>query len=87
MRDTPNPSHAEAPDVVHDTGVPPGSAARASADLRAATRYYERHVIAWYALGRLWEARAARDAIARLRQELAPQLHSTSSGPPHLVTS
>jgi len=32
--------------------------------LRAARRYYERHVIAWYALGRITQARAARAAIA-----------------------
>jgi putative two-component system hydrogenase maturation factor HypX/HoxX len=36
--------------------------------LRAATRRYERHVIAWYALGRVEEARQAREAITHLSE-------------------
>jgi hypothetical protein len=32
--------------------------------LRDAVKHYERHVLAWYALGRVEEARAARAAIA-----------------------
>jgi hypothetical protein len=39
----------------------------ASAELKAAIRDYEQHVIAWYALGRVSEARAARARIERLR--------------------
>lgn len=39
--------------------------------LRAATRYYQRHVLAWYALGRIGEARRARDAIASCQRALA----------------
>ena len=39
--------------------------------LRAAIRYYERHVISWYALGRVDEARRARDAIRSFRRALA----------------
>jgi hypothetical protein len=38
------------------------------AELRAALRHYEQHVIAWYALGRVSEARAARATIERLRR-------------------
>lgn len=39
-----------------------------SALLRARTKYYERHVLAWYALGRVHDARAARDAVRELRR-------------------
>jgi hypothetical protein len=38
--------------------------------LRAATRYYEQHVIAWHALGRLSEAHSVRDLIAHYQQML-----------------
>jgi hypothetical protein len=41
--------------------------------LRAATRYYEQHVIAWHALGRHSEARVVRDAIALQRHELSSE--------------
>jgi putative two-component system protein, hydrogenase maturation factor HypX/HoxX len=41
--------------------------------LRAATRYYERHVIAWYVLGRVDEARRAWDAIAFAKRALAEE--------------
>ena len=34
--------------------------------LRARTRYYERHVLAWYALGRVHEARAAWAAVCEI---------------------
>jgi hypothetical protein len=37
-------------------------------------RYYEQHVIAWHALGRLSEARAARDDIEHYRQKLEAEL-------------
>jgi putative two-component system protein, hydrogenase maturation factor HypX/HoxX len=43
--------------------------------LRAATQYYERHVIAWYALGRVDDAHRAREAIASCQRALAE--HST----------
>jgi hypothetical protein len=36
--------------------------------LRARTKYYERHVLAWYALGRVPEARAAWAAVRELRR-------------------
>ena len=36
--------------------------------LRARTRYYERHVLAWYALGRVHDARAAWAAVLELRR-------------------
>jgi hypothetical protein len=48
--------------------------------LRAATRYYERHVIAWHALGRHDEARGARDAVARHRQQLAADPNLSVNG-------
>jgi hypothetical protein len=35
--------------------------------LRARTRFYERHVLAWYALGRVQEARAAWAAVCELQ--------------------
>jgi putative two-component system hydrogenase maturation factor HypX/HoxX len=41
-----------------------GAALSAGERVRRATRYYERHVLAWYALGRVTEARQAREAIA-----------------------
>ena len=34
--------------------------------LRARTRYYEQHVLAWYALGRAHEARAAWAAVREI---------------------
>jgi hypothetical protein len=37
----------------------------ATAALREATKCYERHVLAWYALGRVAEARSARAAIVQ----------------------
>ena len=39
--------------------------------LRARTRYYERHVLAWYALGRAHEAREAWAAVCDLRRRTA----------------
>ena len=45
--------------------------ATAEAMLRAQTRYYERHVLAWYALGRPRDARAAWDGVCHLRGRLA----------------
>lgn len=47
--------------------------------LRAATRYYEQHVIAWHALGRVNEARAVRDLIAHYRQILRARMSLTPS--------
>jgi hypothetical protein len=35
--------------------------------LRARTRFFERHVLAWYALGHVHEARAAWAAVRELR--------------------
>lgn len=50
--------------------------------LRAQTRHYERHVLAWYALGRVREARAAWAAVCDLRRRLAdPELDVTPSTP------
>ncbi len=37
----------------------------------AAIRYYQRHVLAWYALGRVQEARAAWAAVCDLRRRPA----------------
>ena len=50
-------------------GSPRRSTDHETARLRAATRHYEQHVIAWYALGRVAEARVARDAITRHREK------------------
>jgi hypothetical protein len=57
-----------------------GSLGVAVAQLREASKYYERHVLAWYALGRVAEARSAREAIGRCRRALVAQL--THNGPP-----
>jgi hypothetical protein len=50
----------------------------AAARLKQAARYYEQHVLAWYALGRVSEARSARAAIERCREALAAE--TTQSG-------
>jgi putative two-component system hydrogenase maturation factor HypX/HoxX len=52
--------------------------ADAAARLAAATKYYERHVLGWYALGRHADARAARETIERCKQSLDT---GTTSGP------
>jgi putative two-component system hydrogenase maturation factor HypX/HoxX len=44
--------------------------------LRAATRYYEQHVNAWYALGRVQEARQARKAIASCQRGLLEEANA-----------
>jgi putative two-component system hydrogenase maturation factor HypX/HoxX len=51
----------------------PDSLTPAAARLQAATRHYEQHVLAWYALGRIGEARAAREAIAHCREALTAE--------------
>ena len=53
------------PQPGNDTGLPTPER------LHAAIRYYERHVISWYALGRVDEACRARDAIRSYRRALA----------------
>jgi hypothetical protein len=91
VRDTLHAPHAQAParDVLRRIDPQPESAHHAAERLRAATRHYEQHVIAWHALGRLSEARAARDDIARYRQKLGAQLHQISNTPigPSAATS
>jgi hypothetical protein len=78
VRDTLHAPHARAYARAALRGIDPqpGSAYHAAERLRAATRHYEQHVIAWHALGRLSEARAARDDIAHYRQKLASATHS-----------
>jgi hypothetical protein len=49
----------------------------AAARLADATTYYEQRVLAWYALGRVREARAAAAAIARCREALAAETGAT----------
>jgi putative two-component system hydrogenase maturation factor HypX/HoxX len=49
------------------------------ARLAAATKHYERHVLAWYALGRWAEARAARETVVRCQQALGANLRGGSS--------
>jgi putative two-component system protein, hydrogenase maturation factor HypX/HoxX len=51
---------------VHKLGAP--CAADAGTQLRTAVKDYERHVLAWYALGRYADAQAARETIARRRR-------------------
>jgi hypothetical protein len=51
----------------------PDSLTPAAARWQAATRYYEQHVLAWYALGRVSEARAAREAIAHYRKAVTAE--------------
>jgi hypothetical protein len=72
VRDTLHAPHAQAHarDVLLRIGAQPTSAHLMAAGLRAATRYYEQHVIAWHALGRLSEARVAREDIAHYSQKL-----------------
>jgi hypothetical protein len=50
-----------------------GSLSHAGARLKHATKYYEQHVLAWYALGRITETRSAREAITRCREALAAE--------------
>jgi hypothetical protein len=47
----------------------PGAATR----LTEATMYYERHVLAWLALGRLGDVRSAREAIAQYQRAVAAE--------------
>jgi hypothetical protein len=67
--------------VLRGIGAQPESADRAAARLRAATRHYEQHVIAWHALGRLSEARTARDDIARYGRKLQAELDQPANPP------
>jgi hypothetical protein len=46
---------------------------RPAARLTEATKYYERHVLAWYALGRVAQARSAREAIVRYQRALVAE--------------
>jgi hypothetical protein len=46
---------------------------RTAALLRAATKNYERNVLAWYALGRVTEARSARQEIVSYQRALAAE--------------
>jgi hypothetical protein len=39
--------------------------------LRAINRYYEHHVLAWYALGRAREARGVHAIVRELRDQLS----------------
>lgn len=53
---------------VHTLGA--SCAADAATQLRTAVKDYERHVLAWYALGRSADAQAARNTIARQRHAI-----------------
>lgn len=73
----------------------PGSLSPAAARLKDATTHYQQHVLAWYALSRVREARAAREAIAHCREALAAESrrstesrtdHRTTATPPHPLT-
>jgi hypothetical protein len=56
-----------------------GSLSPADARARAATKYYEQHVLAWYALGRIPEACSARAAMLQCRQALAAEARHTAN--------
>lgn len=73
--DIPRP-YAPAAKILRGTGRQQASADDAAGDLRAAIRHYEQHVIAWYALGRIIEARSARGAIVHCREKAGSPTHS-----------
>jgi hypothetical protein len=58
-----------------------GSLGPLAAPLREATKYYERHVLAWYALGRVAEAQAAREAIMHHQLTLTAEPAHNGSRP------
>jgi hypothetical protein len=60
----------------------PGPLSSAAARLNDATTYYEQHVLAWYALGRITEARSAREAITRCREAVAAESARNASRRP-----
>jgi hypothetical protein len=60
----------------------PGSLSHAAARLKDATTCYEQHVLAWYALGRITEARSAREAITRCREAVAVESARNASRRP-----
>jgi hypothetical protein len=55
-------------DAVATTDTAASQPATVRTGLRARTAYYERHVLAWYALGRWQDARAAWAAVCELRR-------------------
>jgi hypothetical protein len=56
----------------------------AAVRLSEATKYYERHVLSWYALGRVHEARSARAAILRCRRALPAERTKPGAADPPL---
>jgi hypothetical protein len=66
---TPTPAIAPWPEA----GIPPFTTSATltiAALMRQATKHYERHVLAWHALGRVGHARVARQTIAGYRRAL-----------------
>ena len=55
-------------DAKTKTAAPAPEPTAVRALLRERTRYYERHVLAWYALGRVQDARAAWAAVCEIRR-------------------
>jgi hypothetical protein len=55
----------------------------AAARLKQAAWYYEQHVLAWYALGRVSEARSARAAIEACREALTAETTQGGNQLPH----
>ena len=51
----------------------------AATRLKQATTHYERHVLAWFALGRLNDVRSAREAIAHYQRAVAAEPTPTES--------
>ena len=75
---------AQAPgrDVLVGIGPQSGSADDAAARVRAATRHFEEHVIAWHALGRLQRRRGPRaTTCAHHRQQLGAELRRPANPP------
>jgi hypothetical protein len=74
-------SDAIARHAPHSTQLQRGSPSPADVRSRAGTRYYEQHVLAWYALGRITEARSACAAMLHGRQALAAETRHTAKCP------
>jgi hypothetical protein len=72
--------------AIATTTAPPTAPAPPTVEamLRARTRYYQRHVLAWYALGRVQEARATWAALCDLRGRLADAQPASTPGNPAL---
>jgi hypothetical protein len=57
----------------------PASLSPAAARLKEATKHYQQHVLAWYALSRVNDAHAAREAITHCQLALAAENPHTTN--------